>query len=76
MKKAELTASIRYIGRFLKSGIPVCNSEVVDAAGRKREEEGEGQKEKQANRKVLSVSGKRNKCSNHIGFPLPRSVAY
>ena len=49
LKKAEFTASIRHIGRFLKSGIPICNSEVVDASGRKREEEeeeGEEQKEK------------------------------
>ena len=34
-EKAELTASIRQIARFLKSGIPIYNSEVPDTAGRK-----------------------------------------
>ena len=35
LEKAELTASIRHIVRFLKSGIPIYNSEVPDATGRK-----------------------------------------
>ena len=34
-EKAKLTASIRYIERFSKSGIPIYNSEVPDEAGRK-----------------------------------------
>ena len=35
LEKAELTASIRHIAKFLKSGIPIYNSEVPDMAGRK-----------------------------------------
>ena len=35
LEKAELTASIRRITRFLKSGIPIYNSEVPDTVGRK-----------------------------------------
>ena len=38
LEKAELTASILYIARFLKSGIPIYNSEVPDKAGRKTKE--------------------------------------
>ena len=29
LEKAELTASIRHIARFLKSGIQICNFEVI-----------------------------------------------
>ena len=35
LEKAELTASIRHIERFLKSRIPIYNSEAPDTAGRK-----------------------------------------
>ena len=35
LEKAELTASIRCIGRFIKSGRPTYNSEVPDTAGKK-----------------------------------------
>ena len=35
LEKAELTASICHIDRFLKSGMPIYNSEVSDTAGRK-----------------------------------------
>ena len=35
LEKAELNASIRHIAKFLKSGIPIYNSEVLDTAGRK-----------------------------------------
>ena len=35
LEKAENTASIRHIARFLKSGIPIYNSEVPDTPGRK-----------------------------------------
>ena len=35
LEKVELTASIRHIARFLKSGIPIYNSEVPDTLGRK-----------------------------------------
>ena len=35
LEKAELTASICHIARFLKSGIPIYNSDVSDTAGRK-----------------------------------------
>ena len=38
-KKAELTASICHIERFLKSTIPIYNSEVSDTAQKKREKE-------------------------------------
>ena len=33
LEKAEFSASIRHIARFLKSGIPIYNSEVPDMAG-------------------------------------------
>ena len=35
LEKAELKTSIRYIERYLKSGIPICHSEFPDTAGRK-----------------------------------------
>ena len=35
LEKAELTTSICHIGIFLKSGIPVYNSEVLDTVGKK-----------------------------------------
>ena len=41
LEKAELTTSICHIGRFLKSGIPMYNSTVLDMASRKTTEEGE-----------------------------------
>ena len=34
-EKAELTASIRHIARFLNSGKPIYNFEVPDTDGRK-----------------------------------------
>ena len=34
LEKAELTASICHIAKSLKSGIPICNFEVRDTAGR------------------------------------------
>ena len=34
-RKKLITASVRHIARCLKSGIPICNSEVPDLAGRK-----------------------------------------
>ena len=39
LEKAELTAWIHHITRFLKSRILILNSEVPEKAGRKREEE-------------------------------------
>ena len=33
--KAEPTASMCHVARFLKPGIPIHNSEVLDTAGRK-----------------------------------------
>ena len=49
---AELSASIRHIARFLKSGIPICNSEVPGTAG--------GYKKKNTgNCKAFCVSRKR-----------------
>ena len=35
LENTELTTAIRHIGRFLKSGILIYNSEVPDTAGRK-----------------------------------------
>ena len=35
LEKAELTALIRHIAIYFKSGIPLYNSEVLDTAGRK-----------------------------------------
>ena len=58
-EKAELSASIRHIERFSKSGIPIYNSEVPDMAGRKTTIR---RKRTQAiNCKALCVSRKRNK---------------
>ena len=34
-EKAELTDLVCHIERFLKSGIPICNSDLSDTAGRK-----------------------------------------
>ena len=34
--KAKLTASLRHIERFSKSGKPIYNSEVLETAGRKK----------------------------------------
>ena len=41
LEKAELTVSVRHIAIFLKSGIPIYNSEDLDIAGRKKKKEGE-----------------------------------
>ena len=38
LENAELTALICHVARFLKSGIPIYNSEVQDMAGKKQEE--------------------------------------
>ena len=35
LERAELTALIRHVAKFLISGIPIFNSEVRDTAGRK-----------------------------------------
>ena len=35
LEEAELTASICHIARFLKTGIPIYNSKVLDTSGRK-----------------------------------------
>lgn len=35
LKKAEFTASIRHVERFLKAGVPIYNSDVPDTTGRK-----------------------------------------
>ena len=35
LEKAELIASVCHVARFLKSGVPIYNSEVLDTAGRK-----------------------------------------
>ena len=35
LEKSELTASIRHIARFFKSGIPIHNSEIPNMTGRK-----------------------------------------
>ena len=47
--------SIRHIARFLKSGIPICNSKVPDTTGRKM------RRKTQGNCKAFCVSLKRNK---------------
>ena len=43
LEKAELTASIRHITRFLKSRIPIYISQVPDSAGRKTRRRGRTQ---------------------------------
>ena len=35
LEKAELTASIGHIAKFLKSGVPICNSKAPDTPSRK-----------------------------------------
>ena len=40
LEKAKLTASIRHIARFLKSGILIYNSEVSDTANSKTRKRG------------------------------------
>ena len=35
LEKAELTDSVWHIERFLKSGIPICNSDLLGTADRK-----------------------------------------
>ena len=52
--KAELTAPLRHIGRFLKSGAPICNSKVPNTAVRKN---------KKREKKTLCISRKRKKLS-------------
>ena len=47
LEKAEFTPSIRHIVIFLKSGIPIYNSEISDMAGRKEEEEKEKEEHRQ-----------------------------
>ena len=54
LEKAELTASILYIARFLKSGTPIYNSEVPDKASRKT-------KKNTGNCKAFCASRKRSK---------------
>ena len=54
LEKAELTASIRHIARFLKSEIQIYNSEVPDTADRKT------RGRKTGNCKAFCVSQKRN----------------
>ena len=59
LKKAELTASIRHIAIFLKSWLPIYNSEVPDTFMQKNEK-----KEKRKNTgncKALFILRKRNK---------------
>ena len=51
LEKAEFTPSICHIVIFLKSGIPIYNSEIPDMAGRKEEKE----KEKEEHRQLQSV---------------------
>ena len=53
LEKAELTASICHIARFLKSGIPVYILEVPDTAGRKKQEEEEEHRQLQSVSKSL-----------------------
>ena len=36
LENAQLTATIRHIARFLKSGIPIYNTVVQDTAGKKK----------------------------------------
>ena len=43
MEKAELTTSAYHIGRFLKTGIPIYNSEVQYTARRKTKRTGRTQ---------------------------------
>ena len=59
LEKAELTALVCYIDRFLKLGIPIYNSEVPDTAGRKTRK-----KKKSGNCKLLCISCKYNKQSS------------
>ena len=55
LENPALITTIRHIARFLKSEIPIYNSEVPDTAG------SENKKKTAGNCKVLCVSRKRNK---------------
>ena len=59
LEKAELTALIRHIVTFLKSGIPIYNSEISDTADRKGKKKQEMKKKNTGNCKVLCVSHRR-----------------
>ena len=63
LEKAELTDLIRHISRFLKSGIPIYNSEVPDTTGKKNKK-----KKKNTGNKAICVSRKRNSLKFSFGF--------
>ena len=44
LEKAELTALVRHIERFLESGMPIHNPEVLDTDGRKTRRRGRGRR--------------------------------
>ena len=67
LEKTELTASILNIARFLKSEIPIYNSEVPETAGKTNEKM---EKKNNGNCKAFFVS---RKCKRPLQNPLSRT---
>ena len=66
LEKAELTASIQHIVRFLKSGIPIYNFEVPDTACNKTRKRRTWKIRAIAKRYVFHTNTKKNKVRNNI----------
>ena len=62
-EKNELTVSVCHIERFLKLGIPIYNSKVLNMAGRKNRK-----KKNSGNCKVLFVSCKHKQSSSELNL--------
>ena len=60
LEKAELTASVRHIAIFLKSGIPIYNSEYLDIAGIKKK------KKKKEKKKITGNCTQTQRYTNYI----------
>ena len=61
LEKAKPTASVRNIGRFLKSWIKICNFKVPDTAGTKKRKRRRKRLQIAGNCKALRISRKRKK---------------
>ena len=66
LEKAKPTASVRNIGRFLKSWITICNFKVPDTAGTKTRKRRKRRTQAIAKRYAFHANAKSNCCSNLI----------
>ena len=66
LEKAKPTASVRNIGRFLKSWITICNFKVPDTAGTKTRKRRRRRTQAIAKRYTFHANAKSNCCSNLI----------